>query len=419
LHSNRTVAFRRTVMTCGAVVFLLAWTFVGCWKRQLEYPSVSINKNEKPGVRVLLFDKVNNCTLKSAAGFLVTDGQSNTSAHFISENTPVSVSIANGQIAIGTSSFSGEILVTPDNHYVMAINDNYYRGSFRIILSHDRRSLRVINVLDIEAYLAGVVGAEMPSYWDAEALKTQAVAARTYCLYIAKRFGTKRQWDVKATQANQVYRGLAAERATILDAVRQTEGMVLLCRHENGEKGIFPTYYSSTCGGHTENSRNVFGDSFEPLRGVDCPYCKKIARKSYLKWPVFEIDIAEASSKLTENYSSLKRLKTVIAIEETEVSQNGPIRRINRVKIIGKDGTSDWLRGEDLRLTLDPTGMKLKSTACRIEKKDGKFRFHSGTGFGHGVGMCQYGALGQARHGTSFDKILSYYYPGSWLVKAY
>jgi len=415
LPSNRTVAFRRTVITCGAVVFLLAWTLAGCWERRLEYPSVGITKIKKPDVRVLLFDKVKNCTLKSAAGFVITD-QNNARGHFISENAPVSVSIVNGQIAIGKNTFSGEVLVTGDNHYVMAINDDYYRGSFRIIPSADRKSLMVINVLDIEAYLAGVVGAEMPSYWDAEALKTQAVAARTYCLYIAKKFGIKRRWDVRATQANQVYRGLAAERATVRDAVRQTEGLVLLCRYQNGARGLFPTYYSSTCGGHTENSKNVFGDSFEPLGGVDCPYCKKVARKDYLKWPAFEIDIAEASSKLTESYSSLKRLKTVIDIEEMDVSQKAGVRRINRVKIIGEDGTSDWLRGEDLRLTLDPTGMKLKSTACRIEKKDGKFRFYSGTGFGHGVGMCQYGALERARSGIGYEKILSYYYPGSSLV---
>lgn len=419
MPSNRTADFRRTVITCGAAVFLLVWTFVGCWDRQVEYPSVSISSVEKPNVRVLLFENVNNCTLKSAAGFVISDDQSGASAHFISDNTPVSVSIANGKLAIGTSSFSGDILVTPDDHYVMAINDKYYRGSFRIILKPDTASFALINVLDIEAYLAGVVGAEMPSYWDAAALKVQAVAARTYCLYIAKRFGTRRNWDVRATQANQVYAGLAAERATVRDAVRQTEGLVLTCRHENGRKAIFPTYYSSTCGGHTENSKNVFGDSFEPLSGVKCPYCRPIARQSYISWPAFEIDIAEASSKLMASYPSLRALKSIVDIEEAEVSQNVGVRRINRVNIIGKDGASDWIRGEDLRLTLDPTGMKLKSTASRIEKKNGKFRFYAGTGFGHGVGMCQYGALGQARYGIGFEKILSYYYPGSSLDKRY
>lgn len=416
---SKTVAFRRTVITFGTIVFLLAWTFVGCWKRQVEYPSVSVTKVKKPDIRVLLFEKINKCTLKSAAGFSAGDDKSNAVAHFISENTPVTVSVDNGQLKIGTSRFSGDIRITPDNNYVMAVNDNYYRGSFRIKLSDDRNSLMVINILDVESYLAGVVGAEMPSYWQSEALKTQAVAARTYCLYIAKKFGTKRQWDVRATQANQVYRGLAAERITVRDAVRQTEGMVLLCIHPNGTRDIFPTYYSSTCGGHTENSENVFGDSFAPLSGVDCPYCIKVARASYLKWPAFEIDIAKASSKLTKKYSSLKRLKNVIAIEETDVSQNGSVRRINRVKIIGKDGTSDWIRGEDLRLTLDPTGMKLKSTACRIEQKGSKLIFHSGTGFGHSVGMCQYGALGQARQGKRFDRILSHYYPSSSIVKRY
>ena len=415
----RTVAFRYAVTACGVVVLLFAWSVVGCWKRDLSRPSVGTGDIEKPRIRVLLFDKIKDCTLKSKAGFSISNGRKNVNAHFTSAGNVIAVLLVDGKLSIGESILGSDVSVTSDSSYALAVNDNYYRGRFRLIVNEDGNSFKVINELSVEPYLYGVVGAEMPSYWEIEALKAQAVAARTYCLYIKKRFGTSRQWDVRCTQANQVYRGLAAETITVRDAVNQTKGQVLVCSHPGGKKDIFPAYYSSTCGGATENSANVFGDSFAPLRGVKCGYCKKVARGNYLRWPAFEIDVAEASSKLISHYSSLKELGKVTDIEEMEVSKHGRLRRITRVKIIGKNGKSDWLRGEDLRLTLDPTGMKFKSTACKIEKKDGKFRFYSGKGFGHGVGMCQCGGQALGRKSKSFDKILGFYYPGSSIVERF
>ena len=96
-----------------------------------------------------------------------------------------------------------------------------------------------------------------------------------------------------------------------------------------------------------------------------------------------------------------------------EVSKHGRLRRITRVKIIGKNGKSDWLRGEDFRLSLDPSGRKLKSSLCTMTKDGPKFLFSKGHGFGHGVGLCQCGAQGMARNGADYRKILQYYYPGS------
>ena len=415
----RTVTFRYPVTVFVVVVFLFAWIFVGCWKRGQSHPAVGVSDIEKPLIRVLLFDKIKDCTLKSRAGFSIANGHINVSAHFISSDSAISVSVVDGKLSVGKNVLGSDISVTPDSSSALAVNNNYYRGRFRLKVNDDGNSFKVINELAVEPYLYGVVGAEMPSYWESEALNAQAVAARTYCLYIKERFGTNRQWDVRCTQANQVYRGLSAETVTVRSAVDHTRGLVLVCTHANGKKDIFPTYYSSTCGGSTENSRNVFGDSFGPLKGVTCGYCKKVARSNFLRWPAFEIDVAEASSKLISHYSSLKKLGKVTDIKEVDVSRHGRLRRITRVKIVGQDGKSDWLRGEDLRLTLDPTGMKFKSTACRIEKKGGKFRFYSGRGFGHGVGMCQCGAEAQGRKGKRYRKILGYYYPGSTVVKRY
>jgi stage II sporulation protein D len=415
----RTVAFRYTVTAFVVVVFLFAWIFVGCRKRDLPHPVVGVSDIEKPLIRVLLFNKIKECTLKSRSGFSIANGHINVSAHFVSSGSSISVSLVDGKLSVGESILGNDISVTPDGSYVLAVNNNYYRGKLRFKVNDDGNSFKVINELSVEPYLYGVVGAEMPSYWESEALSAQAVASRTYCLYIKERFGVNREWDVRRTQASQVYRGVSAESITVRSAVDQTNGMVLVYTHANGKEDIFPTYYSSTCGGFTENSKNVFGDSFGPLQGVTCDYCKKVARSNYLRWPAFEIDVAEASSKLISRYSSLKQLGKVRDIVEIDVSKHGNQRRINRFKIIGQNGKSDWLRGEDLRLTLDPTGMKFKSTSCKIEKRGGKFRFYSGKGFGHSVGMCQCGGEAQGRKGKSFDKILGYYYPGSWIVKRY
>jgi len=264
-----------------------------------------------------------------------------------------------------------------------------------------------------------VVGAEMPSYWEGEALEAQAIASRTYCLYIRKRFGVNRAWDVKATQANQVYAGLSAETATVWEAVEKTTGQVLTYKKSGGGREIFPTYYSSTCGGHTENSKNVFGDSFEPLAGAKCPYCRKVAKMSFFFWPMAKFDAQKTSDALIKRYPKLKVLGKVTGIEAFKVSEYGRFGRVTSVKLTGENGKTQFLRGEDLRLTVDPTGGKIKSMNCNIIKLDGEFRFFAGRGYGHGVGMCQCGAEQMARDGKKAGAILSHYYPGSKQANIY
>jgi stage II sporulation protein D len=89
------------------------------------------------------------------------------------------------------------------------------------------------------------------------------------------------------------------------------------------------------------------------------------------------------------------------------------------VKLTGTNGRSEFLRGEDLRLTIDPAGNRIRSIACKIAIIEGKVAFLAGRGFGHGVGMCQCGAQGMAMQGKTAGEILQHYYPGSKLVKAY
>jgi len=238
-------------------------------------------------------------------------------------------------------------------------------------------------------------------------------------LYIKDYFGGKRTWDLTRTQANQVYLGVKAESDQIWNAVNQTKSQVLVCKQTDGSERLFPAYYSSTCGGHTENSERVFGDSFQPLGGVPCPYCKDVAKPSFFFWPMAKFDKTNVATRLLQKYPKLKQLGEIINIVPAKQSNYGKFSRLTLVKLLGSAGKSDFLRAEDLRLTIDPTGRKLKSTICQIVNMGDKWAFLSGRGYGHGVGMCQCGAQAMARQGKTAGQILFYYYPGSKIVRVY
>ena len=394
----------------------------GCKARQLITPTPQMDIEPRFWVRVLLLDNVTACTLKSASPLSVTNEDPNPQTPTIRAlldqiDARIDIQLTNGIITISGRPFTNDgATILPDAPYIFNLNGNDYRGKLKLIVNSDGNSFDAINLVPIEAYLAGVVGAEMPSYWETEALKAQTIAARTYCLYIKKRFGGNRSWDVRKTAAHQVYRGVSAESAQIWSAVNQTKGRVLVCKQSDGPESTFPTYYSSTCGGHTENSKNVFGDSFEPLIGVVCPYCKGVAKPRFFFWPMIQFDKAHVATKLLQRYPKLKPLGEITNIRPAGQSRYGEFSRLTKVKLFGSTGKSDFLRAEDLRLTIDPTGRKLKSTICKIIKMGDKWAFLSGRGWGHGVGMCQYGAEGMARGGKNTEQILQHYYPGSKIL---
>lgn len=367
-------------------------------------------------IKVLLFENIKECSLVSQSGFNTNIQSAAEALNSSDHRTEITVTVNDGMIMLNGKPFGYEVLLQPHEPSIFSINDTPYRGNVRFIVNRQTATFIAINELPVEAYLRGVVGAEMPSYWQAEALKAQAIAARTYCLYIKQRFGAKRSWDVKKTQSHQVYRGVNAETATVKNAVTETSGMVLSYRKNDGSEKIFPSYYSSSCGGHTEDSRNVYGgDAYPPLIGVPCNYCRDVARKSFFYWPKAVFDAAKVSAVLIKRYPKLKSLDSISTIEPIK----RPNRRITSVKLIGKNGKNASLRGEDMRLTIDPTGTKIRSMLCEMIKGDGTYTFRNGKGFGHGVGMCQCGAQGMARKKNKYDQILAHYYPGSVIVKTY
>ena len=128
---------------------------------------------------------------------------------------------------------------------------------------------------------------------------------------------------------------------------------------------------------------------------------------------------SEITVKLSNRYPKLKSLGQIKDIRIKAKSDYGKFSRPTMVELIGENGKNDSLRAEDLRLTLDSTGTNLRSTICRIVNLGEEIAFLSGRGYGHGVGMCQCGAQGMARQGSSAEQILEHYYPGSRIAGTY
>ena len=288
-----------------------------------------------------------------------------------------------------------------------------YRGVFHVNCLADGR-LRVINELPLEAYLGGVVGAEMPVSWDFQALEAQAIAARTYALFEMFRRRKNPQWDLYADQKSQVYRGLAGEHPRVARAVANTRGIVM-AYGRSGRERIFPAFFHSICGGHTQDAQAPFGIGIAPLSGRDCPWCRR-AKGKWCDWPDVTISKADLSQRLLRRYRQLESLDAITGIQVETMS---PYGRAEWLKLRGRNGAEARIAAEEFRLAVSVRDNPLRSSWYEAVDTGQSWRFVDGHGWGHGVGMCQFGALGLANAGKNSVAILNYYYPGAILVRAF
>ncbi|MEY4705346.1 MAG: hypothetical protein RL042_1551 [Nitrospirota bacterium] len=253
----------------------------------------------------------------------------------------------------------------------------------------------VINRVDLEEYVKGVVPAEVSSTWHPEMLKAQAVAARTYAFY-QQMLSAKRDYDVVATVQDQVYRGKQGIDSGILRAVEDTRGLVVT--YEDA-----PIYaaFSSTAAGLTEDAMNVWSKEYPYLKGVECPF--DLASPNYQWKSSFKVDTLEQSLR-QQGFS----VGTIAMMTPVSFSRGG---RVAKLRILHSGGEL-ILRGEELRKAVGYT--IIPSTQFAIESM-GRDVVLSGYGAGHAVGMCQWGAKELAELGYRFSTILQYYYPGTEL----
>jgi len=270
------------------------------------------------------------------------------------------------------------------------LNDLSVGGLLHIVLYRD--TLRLINELDVEEYLKGVVPVEISPKWHPESLKVQAIIARTYVLY-QRQVNLGKEYDVLATTADQVYGGRKKEHPAADQAVAETSGLVLTFEGE-----LILSAYHSTSAGPTESASDVWGMELPYLKGVSCPFDQN---SPYYQWSRSFLMDAVQESFSKAGYT----MGTIASLTPFRWTEAG---RIGRFRLLHAQGEL-ILKAEDLRRILGYT--ELPSTRFRIEKIGREIQIR-GNGYGHGVGLCQWGAKEMAEMGYSYDKILKYYYPG-------
>lgn len=318
-----------------------------------------------------------------------------------------------GGIQLGDQPYSeNDLFITPKRDASIIVSgNNTYRGLLRISRLGDE--IAITNHVDIESYLKGVLRGELPRHFHPESFKAQCVAARTYVLYQMKTAPADRSFDVYDNEGSQMYIGVTGEGETALAAVEATNGEV--CVWPNGSVDtLFCTYYSSTCGGSSQHVNNFKPNDPDvgPLHGgVVCNDCYL---SNHYEWEPLRVSKADLTQRIVKRYPSVASIGEITSLRLKEVEPGG---RVVRIQMNGEKGTNETLVGEDFRLCVG--GHKLKSTHFTVTDEGDAFVFSGGRGFGHGVGLCQYGMETKARRGQDYKKILKTYYPGAEIRKLY
>ncbi|MDJ1174439.1 SpoIID/LytB domain-containing protein [Roseofilum capinflatum] len=290
---------------------------------------------------------------------------------------------------------AGQLWIEPQNDGLVWIGDRWYRG--RLLIMPTDEGITAINYVDIEHYLYSVVGGEMIPSWPLEALKAQAVSARSYALYHRERTADK-IYDVGNDTFWQVYGGVEDEYVSTQQAVDATQGQILAY-----DGSIIEAVFHSSSGGHTENVEDIWSEPRPYLRAV--PDYDQQA-------PVYQWTEVFSLADISELIEGVGNVLSIAPQEKT------PQGRVRTLKVTGDQGEK-MITGAQLRKALS-----LRSTLFTIQplttgdKATGGASFQvQGRGFGHGLGMSQYGAYAMASQGSTYQDILRHYYTDAYLAR--
>jgi stage II sporulation protein D len=308
---------------------------------------------------------------------------------------------ATGMSILGTT-FGPAVRLTAQTGF-LRVNGVPYRGVIELRRTAAAR-VTAINEVDIEWYLYGVIKGEIDPHWPPEAVKAQAVAARTLALENLASSHVKypaEGYQLRATTDSQVYLGVAGEDPAAIAAVEATRGLVATFHGDP----IFAAYHSNS-GGHTEDSENVWGTSHPYLRGVPDPFA--------LQAPGSQWAARLPLSTIEEDLRH--RGVDVAGLVSVEPGRVTPWGRAITVRLVEEGGKSEDLSANQFRLVLGAS--LIRSTMFTMTREGAEMSF-TGRGSGHGVGLDQWGARAMALQGYTFEQILSYYYTGISVERRY
>jgi stage II sporulation protein D len=350
-----------------------------------------------PEVQVLLERGANEVRVGLDGAYVVADERGN--------------ALANGQRLVGgrirdegrglelngVALEANALVIHPTDRDLFHYAGRSYSGDLRVRRAADGR-LEVANVIDVEEYLAGVLFSEMPASFPEAALRAQVVAARTYARWRLSHGDPL----LRATDADQVYGGATALRERALSLVAATRGLVL---EIDGEP--LPAYFMSTCGGATVDAPRVFsGAPRQGLAGVKCEWCAASPRYRWSRsvaTPELERRLGLPIGSVSAITAERDHFGHSLAFE---VTTGGRARTFE-----GQEFRRLWNAGAGSDAEKLPSAWFQRIDLSRATLAV------DGAGFGHGVGLCQYGAAGLAKAGHDWREILRFYYGGAELVK--
>ncbi len=388
LDQTRQRTLSRTVM----VLFVMSLLGGGC-------PHPASARDDDTTVRIAILKDVKQADMKIPRGYEIIDPL--TSQQLEEGRRGLSrteISAGPDGIRLGARLFKVKrIRFIPRQYFSLFADrkERKYRGAVDVLLT-ETQQLLFVNVISIESYIKGVLYHEVSHRWPLEAIKAQAVAARTYAAFQIQQ-NKKKDYDMTNDIYSQVYGGKTSERYRTNLAVQRTQGDILVF-----DGKILPAYYHATCGGRTEDVQEVWKHNLYPLKGVRCVFCSHSPHYFWKK----NIQLQEIQEKLNQHGHKIGLIKSI------EIREHTSSGRVKTLEIVGRKGEKLTLSGKDFREIMGPN--VLRSNDYRVFMK-GYYCDFIGKGWGHGVGMCQWGAMGMARQQYSYDAILTYYYPGSEL----
>jgi stage II sporulation protein D len=366
--------------------------------------SVTINASEPPSVRSVSEVTIRRVELPEATPIQLT-------------RTPQGWQL--GAVTLEDKDFT----LIPAVEGSVSINGHAYRGRYHFV-ARAGGMFDVVNDVDVEGYLKGVVAREMLPNFAPEAYKAQAVVARTYALYQSQMKSPGSRFDLYGDDRDQVYGGISSESAKSREAVEQTHGMVVVYGPPNQEK-IFKAYFSSCCGGIGQSAADAFGDPPSvPLSAQAVgTLCSESPRYS---WPTITLTKTELTRRLKLYGQKHNRPeKDMAPLNRLDIAAMNTLGR--PVKFVATDahGRRYNYTGEEIRNAVNtdiPANMphtKLFSSLFQLQNDAATVSFTNGHGLGHGVGMCQWCAQRRAEMGLKFTEIVLDSYPQSKMVTAY
>lgn len=391
-------------------------------KNKLEEPTITTKVEHSPDVRVLLGSRKQDASVSSAGGVTVLNSHSGK----VANHKVATIGVRGSKIAVNGKSIDSVVTLKPTTGDTFTFEGKAYRGA--LTLRANNGTMMVINAVPLESYLYGVVPQESIPSWPAAALEAQAVAARTYALHTMEQNKNK-LYDVSPSTDHQVYGGISGETHSTTAAVDKTKGMVMLYNNRP-----INALFHSDGGGYTENSVNVWGNDIPYLKGVK-DYSN--AGSSASNWTVTTNRHA-LEGKLNAASKGVGKLKSIqltpLGNPGKETSDRGVSGRIKSATFVGTAGKVT-ISGDDLRSILGLKSTLFDFYVNHNPSKGAKKSYHTftgkndavyikGHGWGHGLGMSQWGAAEMAKQakpgdGNYYQTILKHYYSGITLKKMY